>query len=91
MALKVVTIPEERRAKAVSLRLPAPSQSFIPILYVTLFITLTIAGILFISIYARFFDKGLFEGSSDLISVLVFFTVTLISWTGYQKLIRYRE
>ncbi|MHC9543543.1 MAG: hypothetical protein AB9903_28875 [Vulcanimicrobiota bacterium] len=91
MALKIVTAPGARKAKAISLRLPMPSQNFLPILYVTLFIILTLTGILFIRIYARFFDTGSLEGSSDLISVLVFITVTLISWTGYQKLIRHRD
>ncbi|MGV8122620.1 MAG: hypothetical protein AB2L14_22910 [Candidatus Xenobiia bacterium LiM19] len=91
MALKVVTALEARKAKAISLRLPLPSQNSLPILYVTLFIILTLAGMLFIRIYARFFDKGSLEGSTDLISVLVFITVTLISWTGYQKLIRHRH
>ncbi|GEM_PF-2752384 len=91
MALRVVTAPEARKAKAITLRLPSPFQSFLPILYVTLFTILTLLGILFIRIYARFFDTGSLEGSSDLISVLVFITVTLISWTGYQKLIRHRD
>jgi len=86
MDFRAISAPEARKQKAASLRLPLPSRSFLPVIYVTLITVLSLAGFLFISLYTRLFDKGSLEGSSDLIAFIVFITVILISWKGYRIL-----
>jgi hypothetical protein len=91
MGLRVISATEAGKQKAVLFRLSVPSQRFMPVVYVLLFAVLSMIGIVFIHFYARFFDAGSLEGSSDLIAFIVFITVIIISWKGYQILAKGRD